>query len=193
MRCAQCGKLSFRLICDDCARNLSEFEAGTRELADGFKIYYFYKYSSIKKLIFSKHHMHGGFVFQALAKISFAAWAREQDFGGEYVLAVPLDDHVRGGYSHTAILARALRSNVIKPIFGALRAKNHVKYAGKTLKFRQTHPRGFALSKPLSAPVILVDDVVTTGTSMLEAKKAVEKAGGSVLFGLVLADAKEDL
>ncbi|EAL3832073.1 ComF family protein, partial [Campylobacter upsaliensis] len=38
---------------------------------------------------------------------------------------------------------------------------------------------------------ILVDDIVTTGSSILEAKKILEKNKISVLFALVLADAKD--
>lgn len=38
--------------------------------------------------------------------------------------------------------------------------------------------------------MVLVDDLVTSGTTLLEAKKIVEKSNNSVLFALTLADAK---
>ena len=44
--------------------------------------------------------------------------------------------------------------------------------------------------KKITAPVILVDDIVTTGTTILEARDTLQKAGVDVLFALVLADAK---
>ena len=44
--------------------------------------------------------------------------------------------------------------------------------------------------KKITEPVILVDDIVTTGTTILEARDTLQKAGTRVLFALVLADAK---
>ncbi|EAL9099540.1 ComF family protein, partial [Campylobacter jejuni] len=50
--------------------------------------------------------------------------------------------------------------------------------------------RNYKLLKTIHEPVILVDDIVTTGSSLLEAKKVLEENKISVLFALVLADAK---
>uniref|UniRef100_UPI003C6BE51D ComF family protein n=1 Tax=Campylobacter helveticus TaxID=28898 RepID=UPI003C6BE51D len=106
--------------------------------------------------------------------------------------AMALDDIVENGlYSHAAILAKALKSQFIKPIFGALHAKNKVSYSGKSLEFRRKNKRKFKLLKEIKYPVILVDDIVTTGLSLLEAKEILEKNKISVLFALVLADAKD--
>ncbi|EAH6331601.1 ComF family protein, partial [Campylobacter jejuni] len=55
---------------------------------------------------------------------------------------------------------------------------------------RQKHKRNYKLLKTIHEPVILVDDIVTTGSSLLEAKKVLEENKISVLFALVLADAK---
>ncbi|EDP7060847.1 ComF family protein, partial [Campylobacter jejuni] len=62
--------------------------------------------------------------------------------------------------------------------------------SGKSLEFRQKHKRNYKLLKTIQEPVILVDDIVTTGSSLLEAKKVLEENKISVLFALVLADAK---
>jgi len=97
---------------------------------------------------------------------------------------------VHNGYSHTAILANELRAKNLKPIFHALHATSNVSYSGKELKFRQNNPRNFKILKKITTPVILVDDIVTTGTTILEAKKKLEDDGVKVLFALVLADAK---
>lgn len=189
MRCLKCAKLSLKMICKDCERVLSEYEQGCR-LVDGFKVYYFYSYNDIKELLSTKHYMHGGFVISHLSRLSLAKFASEFSFGSS-VAVVPLDDNTRSGYSHTAILAKALSNSELTPIYRALRATNRVKYAGKSLEFRRQNPRGFKLLKDIKTPVILVDDIITTGTSMLEAKKILNKAGVNVLFGLVLADARD--
>ncbi|WP_063999290.1 ComF family protein [Campylobacter iguaniorum] len=189
MRCLKCGKFSFKFICNECKFALSEFENGVRYI-DGFKVYYFYKYDSIKNLLYAKHQMHGHFVFKALANLSFKKFAKEFEFGSA-VNAIPLDDNIRSGYSHTAVLARALKSPSIAPAYRALRAKSSVKYTGKSLEFRQKNPRNFELLKSIKNPVILVDDIITTGTSMKEAKNLLIKNGITPLFGLVLADARD--
>ncbi|EAI8513076.1 ComF family protein, partial [Campylobacter coli] len=50
--------------------------------------------------------------------------------------------------------------------------------------------RKFKLLKKINNPVILVDDIVSSGSSLLEAKQFLEKNKISVLFAVVLADAK---
>lgn len=88
-------------------------------------------------------------------------------------------------------MAKALNSSEIKPIYNALRANSDVKYSGKSLKFRLQNKRDFKILKKINKPVILVDDLITTGSTMKEAFKVCQKAGINALFGLTLADAKE--
>lgn len=189
MRCVKCAKISLKLICKDCQKILSEYEQGCR-LVDGFKVYYFYKYSDIKEILSTKHHLCGSFAISNLARLSLTKFASEFSFGSK-VLVIPLDDNTKSGYSHTAILAKALSNSELSPLYRALRATNSVKYAGKSLEFRRQNPRQFKLLKQIKYPVILVDDIITTGSSMLEAQKLLKRAGVRVLFGLVLADARE--
>ena len=72
-----------------------------------------------------------------------------------------------------------------------MHSNSNVKYSGKTVSFRQKHRRNYKLLKKPKFPVILVDDIITTGSSLLEAKQVLEKNKISVLFALVLADAKD--
>jgi competence protein ComFC len=102
------------------------------------------------------------------------------------VYALPIDDHTRHDFSHTAILVRHLKSSSIKPIYNVLKASNIVKYAGKDLDFRQKNPRKFIYKGASNIDVILVDDLITTGTTLLEAKKVLKKHKVNVLFALTL-------
>ncbi|MGG7074031.1 phosphoribosyltransferase family protein [Campylobacter sp. 9BO] len=188
MRCFGCECFSLAFICNQCATNFQDFDLSFRQVS-GLKVYTFYDYSDIKRFIHAKHKMQGGFALKHLAKLSFAKFASE--FNPNFTLnAIPIDDKNKSGYSHTAILAHALRSKFIKPIFGALRATSSVSYSGKDLKFRQENPRNFKLLKRPAHPVILVDDIITTGTTLLEARDTLQKVGCEVAFGLVLADAR---
>lgn len=189
MRCANCGRFSLKIICEICAKHLKNSSLKTRILQDGFKIYSFFDYSEVKILLASKHKFYGNFVYKFLANLSFKKFAKEFKFYSP-LNAIPIDDRINFGYSHTAILARALKNNEIKPLYSALHATSNLSYAGKDLTFRLKNPRNFRILKIPSHPVILIDDIVTTGTTLTEAKKTLEKAGCEVLFGLVLADAK---
>lgn len=191
MRCFNCGSFTLLDLCEDCVSELGEFSLGTRELENGFKVYSFYKYHDIKHLLHSKHKFYGYFVFNALAQISFAQF-KKIFVPPECINAVPLDDKVENNlYSHSAILARYLKTKMIKPLYRVLRARSQVKYSGQSIAFRQTHKREYELLKKPQFPVILVDDIITTGLSLLEAKQVLEKNKICVLFALVLADAKD--
>ena len=189
MRCANCGHFSLAVICKICKDHLCVSPARTRVLDGDFKIYSFFDYSEIKNLLHSKHLFHGSFIYGALANLSFKVFARKFSFGSP-VNAVPIDDRAVSGYSHTAILARALKSVEIRPLYACLHAGSNVSYHGKDLAFRLKNPRNFKLLKTPKFPVILIDDIVTTGTTIDEARRTLQKAGCEVLFALTLADAR---
>jgi competence protein ComFC len=83
-------------------------------------------------------------------------------------------------------LARHLNSPCIKPLYNTLKASNIVKYAGKDLEFRQKNPRKFVYKGASNIDVILIDDLITTGATILEAKKVLKKHNVNVLFALTL-------
>lgn len=206
MRCVNCGAFSLRTICAACAANLAECRLSMRQV-EGFSVFYYYGYSEIRELILSKHHEYGAAVLARIASLSLAKFplhlrreisANPQNYeafkttdGVFKFNAVPLDDDIRSGYSHTAILARALKSELIEPKFHCLRAQNRVKYSGQSLEFRLKHKRNFKILTPPQFPVILVDDIITSGLSMLQARETLMQGGFMPVCGLVLANAKE--
>ncbi len=185
MLCITCNSISLQIICKTCQKQLLAPNFYKKELEKDFFVYSFYDYKDLEDLIQSKYHFYGDRVFNILAKLSFKKFADNFEFTHP-ILAIPIDDHTRHDFSQTAILANHLKSSFIKPIFNTLKAKNIVKYAGKNLEFRQKNPRKFIYSGVKNCDVILVDDVITTGTTILEAKKALKKEGVNVLFALTL-------
>jgi competence protein ComFC len=88
------------------------------------------------------------------------------------------------------VLNKALKSPNITPYYGKLRATNHYKYAGKSVEERLINPRQF-LYKPFEEnEVILVDDIVTTGTTLSEASEVLHAQGKQVILCLTLTDAE---
>jgi len=153
-------------------------------------VYSFYPYTQVERFIKTKHTYRGSKIYKILAKNSFGSFAKDFTYKDK-VFALPVDDKIKDNYSHTAILAQALRSKFIKPIFGKLRAKNSVSYSTKSLEFRLKNPRDFDYEFKSDVEVILVDDVITTGSTLSEAYSLLKKSGVQVLFALTLADARQ--
>lgn len=189
MKCITCEGLSFQIICKKCQQNLLEPSFHKRELQKDFYNYSFYALSDIEDLITSKYYFYGDRVFNILAKLSFAKFSQNFNLNDE-IIAIAIDDHTRHDFSHTAILAKHLNSDIITSKYTCLKATNIVKYAGKDLDFRKKNPRKFEVSNIKDKTLIICDDLITTGSTILEAKKALEKQNNKVLFSLTLADAK---
>ncbi len=188
MKCLSCEQLSFKIICKKCQNNLLTPSFHKRELERDFYNYSFYSFSEIEEFITSKYYFHGDKVFNILASLSYKKFAQNFNFD-EIVYSIGIDEHSRHEFSQTAILSRHLKSKNIKPIHNQLKATNIVKYAGHDLEFRKNNKRKF-ITNITNSKIILVDDLITTGTTILEAKKALEKKNNEVLFSLTLANAK---
>ncbi|RXJ90300.1 phosphoribosyltransferase [Arcobacter sp. CECT 8983] len=188
MKCISCETFSLNIICKTCQKKLLTPSFHKRELEDGFYNYSFYSFTEIEDFLTSKYYFHGDRVFNTLGKLSFKRFAQNFKFE-QLVYSIAIDEHTRHEFSQTAILSKHLKSEYIKPLYGKCKATNIVKYAGRNLKFRKKNKRKFDI-KVSNKTIILIDDLITTGTTILEAKKACEEKNNQVLFSLTLADAK---
>ncbi len=189
MRCLSCQNLSIQIICKTCQENLLQSIFKKRELDDDFAVYSFFEYEDIKELLNTKYEFYGDRVYKILANLSFKKFADNFNFD-ENVVAVSVDDNTTHEFSQSAILVNALRSKNITPIYSTLKARNRLKYAGKSLEYRQKHKRDFKYKGKQNLKIILVDDIITTGSTLKEAKEVIEKSNCEVLFALTLSDAK---
>ena len=189
MRCITCQNLSFSIICKTCQGNLLESSFNKRELSKDFFVYSFYPYDDVKELLNTKYEFYGDRIFNILANLSFTKFANNFEFSNK-IYAIPIDDHIRHEFSQTAILTNKLKSKNITPIFNTLKATKIVKYAGKDLEFRKKNKRKFKYTGEKNIQVIIIDDLVTTGSTILEAKEILEQNGCEVLFALTISDAR---
>lgn len=189
MKCITCESWSWQIICKQCQQNLLSPTLNKRQLDKDFFVYSFYNYEEIEDLLLSKYYFHGDKIFNILAHNAFSLFSKAFYYDTK-VFALPIDDHTRHDFSHTAILSKHLKSEHITPIYNKLKAKNPIKYAGRDLEFRQKNPRKFKLNNLSNHSLILIDDLITTGSTLLEAKKVCEQQHNEVLFALCLADAK---
>jgi len=125
-----------------------------------------------------------------LAELSFKKFAKHFEFD-ESVASIAVDDTIESGYSHTALLCESLKSEVIKPLHNRLRATNAIKYAGKSRAFRLQNPRDFRLKKFREKNVIVVDDIITTGSTLYQATELLKRSDKDVLLCLTLCDVSQ--
>ena len=182
-----CESLSLKHICFSCQELFLTPKLYKRQLANGIQVFSFYKYTEIKALLHTKHTDLGFYIYNILAKKSFAKFAQKFTLETE-VVSLAIDDSITSGYSHTAILNQHLKSQYIKPIHSKLRATNSVSYSGKSKLFRESNPRKFKLSNFKAKSLILVDDIITTGSTLSEAIEVLQKAEKEVLLCLTLCD-----
>lgn len=189
MRCLLCGKWCFTFLCSIC-KDRANISPKLRQLPAGFKVYSFYEYSHIQYLLEAKYHFIGHKIYEILCHKA-VAYLKDSLKIPLHTYGVGIDDKIGSrGYAHNAIFLKHLKSIGVKPLFHTLLASNDVSYAGKDLKFRQDNPRNFILRRNVeNKEIILIDDIVTTGLTLQEAKRSLEDCGGKVLMAFVLSDA----
>lgn len=189
MRCMVCEAFSFSHICSACQKSLLSPTIHKRKILGSIPVYSFYPYDAIEMLLLTKHTDVGFYIYSLLAKNSFEKFAAEWSYENK-VASLGIDDDSKSGYSHTAVLNKSLKSPNITPYYGKLRAKNHYKYAGKTIEERVLNPRNFNYIPFTEEEVILVDDIVTTGSTLTEAVETLGMQGKKVILCLTLTDAE---
>jgi len=190
MRCLSCHQFSWYTFCKKCQTRLLKPSVSKRKVGS-LEVYSFFKYQHIEDLLLTKHTPQGFQVYNALAKLFFTPFIKNfmlEDSRKIYVIGI--DEHVKSGYSHVALLTHAMRHKNVKVLHAKLMAKNLINYSGKSLQYRLENPREFEYRGLSDIEVILVDDIITTGTTLKEAKEVLEKSGVEVLFALTLADVK---
>ncbi|WP_373031035.1 ComF family protein [Sulfurovum sp.] len=191
MRCFSCSKLNFNIICKTCVEQLFVPAISTRKVGT-LDVISFFKYSSLETLLHSKHKPEGYRIYKALAKMTLKPFIEEfVESDDRDVYIVGIDEYVKSGYAHVALLTRAMKTKYSIPQHSSLMAQNRVNYSGKTLQFRLDHPREFIYNGRSNIDVILVDDIITTGITLQEAQKVLMSHGVNVLFALTLADVEE--
>lgn len=179
-----CEELSFTHICQTCQNNFLKPQIYKRKIQN-IEVISFYKYDDIKELLHTKHTELGYYIFNILAKNSFKKFAHEFHTK-EIYNSIAIDDHTRNGYSHTAILNNSLKTYNIKPLHNKLHAKNKITYSSQTKAYRLSNPRKFQYKEDKLNNIILVDDIVTTGTTLSEAIKLI--GNKKIAFCMSLTD-----
>ena len=191
MRCYSCSKLSFQIICKRCVEQLFVPAMSTSKVGI-LDVISFFKYSTLEALLHSKHKPEGYRIYKALANMTMKPFIEAFAANNNRdIYIVGIDEYVKSGYAHVALLTRAMKTKTSIPQHSALMARNRVNYSGKSLQFRLQNPREFVYTGKENIDAILVDDIITTGITLQEAQKVLMGHGVNVLFALTLADVQE--
>jgi len=190
VRCLRCERWAFSHLCRDCRRALSP-SLHRRKILGNIPVYAFYRYDEIEPLLLEKHGDTGYHLYRILSELSFAPYAKTLELDVPTAL-IGVDDHVRHGYAHTALLVRSMKHPRLRARYGVLRARSKMRYSGKDFAFRLRHPRRFELKDFPETQVILVDDILTTGLTLTQAAETLTGAGKEVLCCLVLASVDKE-
>ncbi len=151
-----------------------------------------FRYRTIAPFLLRKHGPVGYRLYRYFARRQIAPFLEAFAEGiDERVWLIGIDEFPASGYAHTAVLTRYGKVGKMPNLPAALVAKNRVNYAGKTLRYRLEHPRDFRYRGPSGIRAVLIDDIVTTGSTLREAHTVLRDSGVEVLFALTLADARE--
>jgi predicted amidophosphoribosyltransferase len=94
----------------------------------------------------------------------------------------------RRGFDQAELLARAVARRARLPVARLLVRRPGPPQAGRDAAARRSNP-AFAARRRCVAPVLLVDDVSTTGATLSAAAQALRAAGAPSVHGLVVARA----
>lgn len=187
MRCLLCEKISWRFICKSCLDEI--IPTPKKHIVQGkLTVFSFYNFDDVENLIRSKYEPFGSHILKTLAVRAFKPFINDLDLIDTAI--IPIDDTPQKHFSHTAVLAHNASSRKIPARYGKLRARSKIHYAGQTLAFRKNNPKRFKFVEFKEQNVILLDDLMTTGTTLNEAYEKLEKMGKTVLFAIVLAKAE---
>lgn len=92
------------------------------------------------------------------------------------------------GFDQAELLARAVARRAGRPVVALLRRRPGPAQAGRSRQDRRS-PAGFDATRRIRRPVLLVDDIATTGATLTAAAGALRSAGAPAVHGLVVARA----
>jgi len=190
LRCLLCSTWSItEHICTSCQIEFLTPKITHEIFYKDIELISFYSYKEIEQLLKLKHTPLGFHIYKLLAKLTFKKFVQNFDEQTNFI-SIAIDENVKSGYSHTAILNHSLKCSAIKPSYNKLRQKSDLHYSEHNLEWRKKHPRDFYLNNFKGDKIILIDDIKTTGLTLKSAINILEKSNKEVQFVMTLADVR---
>ena len=202
VKCLGCNKKG-EILCENCIDNIRLAERPTEE-----KILALYDYRDplIKKAIWSLKYYHSPYIGQKLGKILYYSFLEEIDNlrmfsqgSSIYVIPVPIshDKRKKRGYNQSEIIARSFCNEGVKNLFQLKR--NIIFKKINTIPQARIENRTRRLQNIKGAfeiknedeikgkTIIIIDDVTTTGGTIMEMMKLLKHSGARKVIGFAIA------
>jgi ComF family protein len=183
LRCPGCGKsLDQATLCKAC-----EAELVPRHVPNFVYLGSYQRFGNLGRAIKYRGHRD----LAALAGRKLALGVRQADWPVGGVCAVPtlFFRQIQRGYNQAELIAQAAAKELGMPYRAVLaRAAYSKSQTQKTLSERMELPEDtFVVKARVSGVWLLVDDVVTTGTTFARARSSLLDAGAAKVFGAAIA------
>jgi ComF family protein len=125
-----------------------------------------------------------------LTGLLLAAWRRAAWPHPGAVVAVPMTRirRLRRGYNQAELLAGALARELDVPLEHTLRRRGRGSQVGSARSKRlRLSAEAFPVRRPVAGVVVLVDDVLTTGSTAAACTRALKRAGAQDVYILTIA------
>lgn len=182
MTCKRCCSISSERRCQDCM-NWENYYKTNRPLIKNISIY---KYNEFLKQLITKWKYRGdymlAFVFEKDLTTRF-----KQFFSTEKELAVvpmPLSNErlKERGFNQSEQLASMISNKIMTP----LRRVHTEKQAKKSRRERLKMKNPFICQQNINYPVVLIDDIYTTGATIYKAAETLKENGCPKIYSLTL-------
>ncbi|MEY8383074.1 phosphoribosyltransferase family protein [Christensenellaceae bacterium 44-20] len=187
--CAVCGRdIREGAVCRDCARQLAEARILRAERLSGIPLYSCYRYDACVRTILLRFKLnHCPWLAEDIGG-QMASFLSSRALGFSAVTFVPLAKgrQLQRGYNQAELLAREIGKQLGIPVLPLLRRTRKTKVQSRLAAEKRVEnlKDAFGLingEQRLSGQrILLVDDIATTGTTVLQCAKPLQKAGASV-------------
>ncbi|WP_345242332.1 ComF family protein [Pontibacillus salipaludis] len=175
--CPKCSReTDEREICHDCAR------WGGAPLEKNTSLY---RYDSFLKEVVAKWKYRGDYILVDVFKEDFMKRFKALKISKETILVpIPLSEErfAERGFNQSEALARLLPLETANP----LRRVHSEKQSKKSRYDRMTTDNPFTITTSITQPVVLIDDIYTTGRTLQHAAKLLKEAGASSVMSYTL-------
>ncbi|MBQ9940131.1 MAG: ComF family protein [Clostridia bacterium] len=204
-KCINCGEL-FEIYqeyeaCPACDSILREnIQNNTVQINDinisADKFLFFYNNATIKKLVLDMKNFPLGQNCRYFARIAYECIVNDPVFSDfDIVTHCPRNPHKESvvGYDHSACFAENIATFCEKPFFKLIKRKiggKEQKKLNLTQRISNVHNK-FYFNRKYSCKgktVLLVDDIVTTGSTVKECARILKEAGASKVLALFILD-----
>ena len=192
--CPLCGRSAEAVVCGNCNRQLEQcrFSEGKFQGKRKIPLLVWGKYEgSLKRAIAVLKYEQKPEMARPLGEKLGETWLQRATFPVSlkpFVIPIPLhpEKEKQRGYNQAQLIARSFCQVTGFPLHtqGLKRIKNTEALFGLTPQQRQKQlDRAFAVGESLNLqqPILLLDDIYTTGTTIQAAQMTLHQAGGKVL------------